>query len=60
MTQYEKEIVKKQTADLLKLLLKKTSTKHSDIVELAEQEFIAENIDMLTAAEKEQFNMLVF
>ena len=60
MTAQEKALVKKQTEALLKLLLKKTNTKYRDLIDIAEQEFIADNIGILTAAEKKQFNMLVF
>lgn len=60
MTAKEKILVKKQTESLLKLLLKKTNTKYRDLIDIAEQEFIADNIDVLTADEKKQFNMLVF
>ncbi len=60
MTAKEKALVKKQTESLLKLLLKKTNTKYRDLIDIAEQEFIADNIDILTAAEKKQFTMLVF
>lgn len=63
MAKYTKEEyaeVKRQTAELLKLLLKKTGTKHSDIVRWAEEEFIIANLDVLTAAEKKRFDKLVF
>ena len=60
MTAKEKILVKKQTESLLKLLLKKTNTKYRDLIDIAEQEFIADNIDVLTADEKKQFNLLVF
>ena len=54
----EKRLIKEQTEALLKLLLRKTGTKRSDLIKLAEQDFIYENLDVLTAAEKQQFNML--
>lgn len=54
----EKKIIKEQTENLLKLLLLKTGTKRSDLIKLAEQEFIYENLDILTMAEKQQFNRL--
>lgn len=60
MTAKEKALVKKQTESLLKLLLKKTNTRYRDLIDIAEQEFIADNIGILTAAEKKQFTMLVF
>ena len=55
-----RDAVRRQSEELLKLLLKKTGTKHSDLVELAEQEFIIANISILTSAEKKQFDKLVF
>ena len=51
--------IKKQTKELLNLLLKKTGAKHSDIVEMAEQRFIMANLNELSAAEKRKFNKLV-
>ncbi len=54
----EKKLIKEQTEALLKLLLKKTGTKRSDLIKLAEQDFIFENLDVLTMAEKQQFNRL--
>lgn len=54
----EKRLIKEQTEALLKLLLRKTGTKRSDLIKLAEQDLIYENLDVLTAAEKQQFNML--
>ena len=54
----EKKLVKEQTEALLKLLLLKTGTKRSDLIKLAEQDFIYENLDILTVAEKQQFNRL--
>lgn len=44
---------------LLELLLKKTGAKKKEIFELAEQQFIVANLDLLTAAEKKKFNKLV-
>ncbi len=54
----EKKLIKEQTEALLKLLLQKTGTKRSDLIKLAEQDFIFENLDVLTMAEKQQFNRL--
>lgn len=54
----EKKLIKEQTEALLKLLLQKTGTKRSDLIKLAEQDFIYENLDILTVAEKQQFNRL--
>jgi len=63
MAKYTKEeyaLAKKQTNDLLKLILQKTGTKHSEIVENAERRFIKANLDVITPAERKQFDRLVF
>ncbi|MDR3046458.1 MAG: hypothetical protein LBU51_02440 [Bacteroidales bacterium] len=52
-------IAKQQNKDLLKLLLQKTGVAHKEIVDLAEQQFIVANLDVLTAIEKKRFNKLV-
>ncbi|MCL2327968.1 MAG: hypothetical protein FWC39_05570 [Bacteroidetes bacterium] len=52
--------VKKQTDDLLKLILKKTGTKHSEIVAWAERKYIKANLDVVTANERKQFDQLIF
>ena len=57
-TENEKKLIKEQTEALLKLLLLKTGTKRSDLIKLAEQDFIFENLDILTMAEKQQFDKL--
>ena len=54
----EKKLIKEQTEALLKLLLQKTGTKRSDLIKLAEQDFIFETLDVLTMAETQQFNRL--
>ena len=59
-TKEEYAAIKKQSDDLLKLLLKKTGVKHRDIVEFAERDFIKANLDMVTPAERQQFDRLVF
>jgi hypothetical protein len=62
MAKYTKEqlaAIYKQRNELLQLLLKKTGSKHKDIVELAEQRFIKANLDVLTSAEKKHFDLLV-
>ena len=63
MAKYTKEeyaLAKKQTNDLLKLILAKTGVKYRDIVADAERDFIKFNLDVLTPAEKTQFDRLVF
>ena len=59
MTAKEKSLVKKQTEELLKLLLKKTNTTHQAIVRAAEEDFIIANLDVLTATERKHFDKLV-
>jgi len=51
--------IKKQRKDLLNLLLKKTGTKHSDLVTLIEEQFVSQNLDVLSSVEKKRFNMLI-
>jgi len=63
MTKYTKEeyaLAKKQKQALLKLILQKSGVRHKEIVELAEQQFVRANLDLVTPAEKKQFNRLVF
>ncbi len=52
--------VKKQKKDLLKLILQKTGASHKKLVELAEQDFIIANLDVITLSERKQFDKLVF
>lgn len=59
MTAKEKSLVKKQTDELLKLLLKKTNTSYQAVVRAAEEDFIIANLDVLTAAERKKFDKLV-
>jgi hypothetical protein len=63
MAKYTKEeytAAKKQTAELLKLMLNKAGLKHKDIVDLAERQFIKANLDIVTPMERKQFDKLVF
>jgi len=63
MAKYTKEeyaLVKKQSKELLNLILKKTGTKHKELVELAEREFVVANLDVVTSTERKQFSRLVF
>ena len=53
-----KEDVKKQTNELLVLLLKKTGVKKHDLYEMITREFIKENLYLLTPAERKHFNSL--
>ena len=63
MAKYTKEeyaAAKKQSEELLKLILKKTGISIKKIHELAENEFIAANLDVVTPAERKRFDVLVF
>lgn len=51
---------KKQTKELFELLLKKTGAKKKDIIDMAIDSFISNNLDLITPAEKKQFDKLVF
>lgn len=54
------KIVRKQSKELLELLLEKTGTKRKDLINLACQEFVSENLGLLTDEEKRHFDHLVF
>ena len=63
MTKYTKEeyaLAKKQSDELLKIILGKTGVSRRRLHELAENEFIAANIDLVTSAERKRFDRLVF
>ena len=63
MGKYTKEeyaLAKKQRAELLRLILAKTGTKRSEIIEDAERDFMRFNLGVLTPSERNQFDRLVF
>ena len=63
MSKYTKEeyaLAKKQSDQLLKLILEKTGVSRKRIHELAENEFVAANLDVVTSAERKRFDKLVF
>jgi hypothetical protein len=63
MAKYTKEeyaLAKKQSDELLKLILGKTGVSRKRIHELAENEFVAANLDVVTPAERKHFDRLVF
>ena len=63
MAKYTKEeyaIAKKQSDELLKLILEKTGVSRKRIHELAENEFVVANLDVITSAERKHFDKLVF
>ena len=59
-TKAELAEINKQNKELLEPLLKKTGAKKKDIIDLAFQQFIVANLDVLTNAEKKHFTKLVF
>jgi hypothetical protein len=59
-TREEYALVKKQKEELLKLILKKSGVTRSKIHELAEYDFVAANLDVVTFTERKQFDRLVF
>ena len=63
MAKYTKEeyaLAKKQSKELLNLILQKTGVKHKEIVERAEQRFVVANLDVVTADERKKFDRLIF
>lgn len=55
----DRQIVKRQSKELLELLLEKTGTKRKDLIELAYQEFVSDNLYLLTDEEVKHFDHLV-
>jgi len=63
MAKYTKEeytLAKKQSDELFKLVLEKTGTSRKKLYELAAHEFVAANLDVVTATERKRFDRLVF
>ena len=59
LTKDERAEVRKQTKELVELLLKRTGTKRKEIIEQAYQDFICRKGYMLKEAEKKRFDKLV-
>ena len=55
----DRQLVKRQSKELLELLLEKTGTKRKDLIELAYQEFVSDNLYLLTDEEVKHFDHLV-
>jgi len=51
--------VKKQSDDLLKLILKKTGLSYRELIDLSKRNYIISNLDVVTPAERKQFSKLV-
>lgn len=63
MAKYTKEeyvLAKKQSDELFKLILKKTGASYKELIDMAKQEFVVANLDVVTPAEREKFDKLVF
>ena len=58
-TKQELSDIKKDKENLLKLILKKTGMTYNRFLELAKQEFIVSNLDVVTSDEKKQFRNIV-
>ena len=50
--------IKKQSDDLFKLVLKKTNTSYNEFVTMMKEMYVTANLDVVTPAEKKQFNQL--
>ena len=59
-TRAEYALAKKQKEELLKLILSKSGFSRSKLHELAEHEYVAANLDVVTPVERKRFNRLVF
>ena len=55
----ELSLIKKESDELLKLILKKSGTSYRRFLELSKRELIVANLDMVTPEEKAQFKHLV-
>jgi hypothetical protein len=53
-------LAKKQSDELFKLILKKTGASYKELIDMAKQEFVVANLDVVTPAEREKFDKLVF
>ena len=59
-TKEERAIVRKQSDELLKLILEKTGASRKELHRMAEDEFVTANLDVVTASERKHFDRLVF
>ena len=53
------KVAKKQSDDLLKLILKKTGLSYRELIDLSKRNYIVANLDVVTPAERKQFSELV-
>jgi len=59
-TKQELAEAKKETKQLLRLILDKTGVSHKYLIAEAENSFIAANLDVVTPVEKKRFKSLIF
>jgi hypothetical protein len=59
LSKAEMSEIKKESDDLLKLILKKTGTSYNRLIDIAKQEFIVANIDVVTPQERQRFKHIV-
>ena len=59
LTKEERDEVRKQTKEMVGVLLKRTGTKRKEIIEQAYQDFIYNNDHLLKKSEKKKFDKLV-
>jgi len=60
MAKREFDVIKKQKNELLRLILSKSGYSRSKLHALAEHNYVAANLDMITSAERKRFDKLVF
>ena len=58
-TKEELSLIKKESDDLLKLILKKSGMSYNRFLDISKREYILANLDMITPAEKKQFKHIV-
>ena len=52
--------IKKEKEDLLKIILKKTNTTLSELIQMSKDMYIAANLEVVTPAERKKFAKLSF
>jgi len=55
LSKEELALIKKDSDALLKLILKKTGMSYNRLIDIAKREFVMDNLDVVTPAEKQQF-----
>jgi hypothetical protein len=55
LSKEQKNLIDKESEEVFNLLLKKTGMSYKRLIELAKQEFVVYNRELLTPTEREQF-----